>query len=220
MDPREFDRRVLDSIDHIFDGVTAGSLDRPTPCTGWTLGDLLRHMVGHHRGFAASARAAQLAAAAASQRSPAARTGSGTQPDPAVWDGATLDADPAATYRTAAAQVTAAFAGLDPAAHRLDVFGYGTFPATVALNMHSVDFLGHGWDVARALGVDDALDGELCTIALRIAARWPDTPATWGPSGPFRPRVPVPDDAPAYQRLMGYLGRSPNWTAPGGWGLD
>ena len=29
MDPREFDRRVLDSIDHIFDGVTAGSLDRP-----------------------------------------------------------------------------------------------------------------------------------------------------------------------------------------------
>ena len=116
--------------------------------------------------------------------------------------------------------MTAAFAGLDPAAHRLDVFGYGTFPATVALNMHSVDFLGHGWDVARALGVDDALDGELCTIALRIAARWPDTPATWGPTGPFRPRVPVPDDAPAYQRLMGYLGRSPNWTAPGGWGLD
>src|SRR5947207_12633211 len=116
MDPREYDRRVLESIDHILGGVTADQLDRPTPCTGWTLGDLLRHMVGHHRGFAASADAA--------------RTGSGTPPDPEVWDGATLDADPAATYRAAAAQVTAAFAGLDPVAHRIQVFGYGTFPAT------------------------------------------------------------------------------------------
>lgn len=187
MDPREYDRRVLESIDHIFDAVTADRLDRPTPCTGWTLGDLLRHMVGHHRGFAAAA--------------------AGTPAGAQVWDGATLDADPAATYRAAAAQVTAAFAGLDLSTRRLEVFGYGTFPATVAVHMHSVDFLGHGWDVARAVGVDDTLDEELCTIGLRIAAGWPD--AAWGPGGPFRPRIPVPDDAPAYQRLMGYLGRRP-----------
>jgi uncharacterized protein (TIGR03086 family) len=191
MDPREFDRRVLESIDHILAKVTAGQLGRPTPCTEWTLGDLLRHMVGHHRGFAAAAR--------------------GSQPDPDVWDGATLDADPYATYRVAADEVTRAFAEVDLDRDRLAVYGYGTFPATVALNMHAVDFLGHGWDVARAIGVDDALDEELCTVALGIAARWPDTPATWGPSGPFRERVPVADEAPAYQRLMGFLGRPPDW---------
>ena len=41
--------------------------------------------------------------------------------------------------------------GQDLARDRLAVYGYGTFPATVALNMHAVDFLGHGWDVARAV---------------------------------------------------------------------
>ncbi len=194
MDPRELDRRVLEDIDHILASVGVEDLGRPTPCTDWTLDDLLRHMVGHHRGFAAAAE--------------------GATPDPDVWDGATLGTDPYGTYRDAASLVTRAFAADDLLERRLEVFGYGTFPASVALNMHSVDFLAHGWDVARAIGVDDALDEDLCTIGLRIASRWPDTPATWGPTGPFRARIPVPDDATAGQRLMGFLGRPPGWTAP------
>jgi hypothetical protein len=82
--------------------------------------------------------------------------------------------------------------------------------------MHSVDFLGHGWDVARSIGAPDELDERLCVTGLAIAARWPDTPATWGTgaASPFRPRVAVPEDAPAYQRLMGFLGRDPQWTVP------
>ena len=93
---------------------------------------------------------------------------------------------------------------------------YGTFPARIALTMHSVDFLGHGWDVARSIGAPDELDAGLCATGLAIAARWPDTPATWGTGAesPFRPRVAVPEDAPAYQRLMGFLGRNPQWTVP------
>jgi uncharacterized protein (TIGR03086 family) len=152
-------------------------------------------MVGHHRGFAAAARGV-------------------APPDPAVWDGAALGPDPYATYRAAADEVTTAFGEDGLIDRRLAIHIYGTFAARVALTMHSVDFLGHGWDVARSIGAPDALDPRLCEVGLAIAARWPDTPATWGtgPSSPFRPRVAVPDDAPAYQRLMGFLGRDPQWT--------
>jgi uncharacterized protein (TIGR03086 family) len=225
LDPVELDRRVLDAIGPMLARVRPRHLSLPTPCAGWTLGDLLRHMVGHHRGFAAAAR--------------------GADPDPEVWDGATLGDDPARTYREAAEEVSAAFAADGLTQRRLAVHGYGTFGARFALNMHSVDFLAHGWDVARAIGaaappagpptrsraepvepqaepaesraeslLRDGLDDRLCRAGLAIAGRWPDTPATWGtdPSSPFRPRIPVPADAPAYQRLMGFLGRDPQWT--------
>jgi len=197
LDPVALDRAVLAEIDPILAQVRPADLDRQTPCADWRLRDLLCHMVGHHWGFAAAARGA-------------------VPPDPRLWDGATLDEDdPYGTYRTAAEMVTGAFGEDGLIERRLAVHIYGTFAARVALNMHSVDFLGHGWDVARTIGASDALDEELCVTGLAIAARWPDTPATWGtgPEAPFRPRVAVPDDAPAYQRLMGYLGRDPQWTA-------
>jgi uncharacterized protein (TIGR03086 family) len=196
LDPVALDAAVLAEIDPILARVRPADLDRPTPCTGWSVADLLRHMVGHHRGFAAAARGA-------------------APPDPQVWDGATLDADdPYGTYRAAADEVTTAFGAPGLIDRRLAVHIYGTFGARVALTMHAVDFLGHGWDVARAIGAPDELADELCVAGLAIAARWPDTPATWGTGkdSPFRPRVAVPDDAPAYQRLMGFLGRDPQWT--------
>jgi uncharacterized protein (TIGR03086 family) len=199
LDPVALDRAVLAAIDPILARVRPADLDQPSTCAGWSLGDLLRHMVGHHRGFAAAA-------------------GGAAPPDLAVWDGATLDeADPYATYRAAAQQVTAAFGAAGLMDRRLAVYVYGTFPARVALTMHAVDFLGHGWDVARTIGAPEELPEDLCLAGLAIAARWPDTPGTWGtgPESPFRPRLPVPADAPAYQRLMGFLGRDairPQWT--------
>lgn len=33
-------------------------------------------------------------------------------------------------------------------------------------------------------------------------------------SGQFGPRVPVPDDAGAQTRLLGFIGHDPRWTAP------
>ncbi|MPZ82088.1 MAG: hypothetical protein GEV28_17515 [Actinophytocola sp.] len=55
MDLRELDRRVLAVTTGIVGQVRVDQLDAPTPCTGWTLGDLLRHMVGNNNGFAAAA---------------------------------------------------------------------------------------------------------------------------------------------------------------------
>jgi uncharacterized protein (TIGR03086 family) len=191
VDPREFDRRALESIEPILAEVKAEQLSLPTPCESWDLGDLLRHMVGQHRGFAAAAR---LEAA-----------------NPTVWLEVDLGPDPAATYSAAAADVVEAFARPDLAEHRIEIFGYGVIAAPNTMIMHAVDYLAHGWDVARSLGVDSTLDNELCEHGLRYALRWPAHSFVSG--DPFGPHVTIAPDAPVDQRLMAYLGRDPAWAA-------
>src|ERR1700684_4206987 len=129
---------VLASVD-VVAAVTADDLARPTPCAGWNLADLLTHMTVQHRGFAAAAR--------------------GAGADLAIWEPATVadavTSDPVATYAAAAAAVIDAFAGpeVPDATFALPEFGPGaTFPGSVAISFHLVDYVVHGWDVARTLG--------------------------------------------------------------------
>ncbi len=190
MDPREFDRRVLESIDPTMRQITADHLSRPTPCAGWTLGDLVRHMAGSHFGWAFAAR--------------------GDAPDPDVWAGPELGDDPYAVYRESADAATAAFTEPGLMSRSLQIYGYGTIPAAATLRMHAVDFLAHGWDVAAALGVDPAFDDELCAHGLDIAQRWPES--AFGSGDPFSAHVPVAASAPVGERLMAHLGRDPHWT--------
>lgn len=191
-DLRALDRQVLDVTVRIVADVTPDQLDRPTPCAEWNLGELLRHMVAHNNGFAAAAR--------------------GLPAAPAVWDGDQLAADPATAFAASAARVTEAFGAADLLDGRMEVHGYGVLPARTALGMHLIDYLAHGWDVARAIGQHPRLDEEACLATLRIAAGWPvGSPAIWGPGAPFAPPVDVPPDAPADHRVLGLLGRSPHW---------
>jgi uncharacterized protein (TIGR03086 family) len=75
--------------------------------------------------------------------------------------------------------------------------------------MHFVDYLTHGWDVARAIGAPDELDADLCAAVLEMGRRWPE--GSWGPGAPFGRQVVVPLDASAQDRMLGFLGRSPCW---------
>jgi uncharacterized protein (TIGR03086 family) len=180
-----------ESIDPILAQVRPEHLPLPTPCQGWDLGDLLRHMVGQHRGFAHAAR--------------------GEQPDPAVWEQVTLDpGNPYATYREAAAEVVRAFARPDLANTPIHIHGYGGIPAQSTMRMHAVDYLAHGWDVAKAIGADSTLDSELCEHGLAIARGWPK--GAFGSGDPFAAHIDVAPDAPVDQRLMAYLGRNPAWA--------
>src|SRR4051812_5163457 len=70
---------------------TPDDLCRSTPCSAWTLGDLLAHMTAQHRGFAAAAR--------------------GDGADLAHWRIRPLDEDPVKAYANVADDVLEAFAG-------------------------------------------------------------------------------------------------------------
>ncbi|MGC7228617.1 maleylpyruvate isomerase N-terminal domain-containing protein, partial [Mycobacteroides abscessus] len=57
-DLRDVHKTAVQTSADIVSAVTRGDLRRPTPCAGWTLGDLLTHMTVQHHGFAAAARGA------------------------------------------------------------------------------------------------------------------------------------------------------------------
>ena len=77
----------------------------------------------------------------------------------------------------------------------------------------TTDVVVHTWDLARAVGADVALDPELCERALRaLASNEGGLPS----SEMFGARVPVADDAPVQDRLLGLYGRDPGWRPPGG----
>lgn len=191
MDIRAHDERALEYAERIVARVTADHLAAPTPCAEWTLRDLLTHMAGNNNGFADAAE--------------------GKPADPDVWLGATIGDDVVGEYLKSSQRVHAAFAAPGVLKRRLDVHGYGTYPATVAIGMHFVDYLTHGWDVAAAIGVTAPMDDDLCTAVVTMGQRWPR--ASWGPGAPFAFRVDVPDTASAQDRMLGFLGRDPRWTA-------
>lgn len=173
--------------------IGTADLGRPTPCAGWTLTDLLAHMTSQHRGFAAAA--------------------AGDGADPRHWaDG---NATPAG-YLDAAAEVRAAFAApgvLDRAFCVLPISATMTFPARQAIGFHLVDYVTHGWDVARSLGLRYELPQDVLDAALQIALAVPDGEARLIPGASFAPRVAGHEQAPALDRIVALLGRRPDWPA-------
>ncbi len=178
--------------------VTADDLSKLTPCVGWSLADLLTHMTVQHRGFAAAAR--------------------GRGADQAIWQPGTVAqavaVDPAGTYAAAATAVIDAFAGagvLD-ASFALPEFGSGaTFPGSVAIGFHYVDYVVHGWDVARTMGRPFELPVDVVAAALPLAFSVPDGDFRAGDSAVFGPAIPSTEPTTDLDRILAYLGRSPQW---------
>ncbi|OBG29215.1 TIGR03086 family metal-binding protein [Mycobacterium sp. E3198] len=197
-DVRSPHRAAVQASVDVVAAVTRGDLRRPTPCAGWNLLDLLCHMTVQHQGFAAAAR--------------------GGGDSPIVWApervAAAVAADPAGTYAAAAADVLDAFAvdGVLDAAFALPDFGPGaSFPGAVAIGFHFVDYVVHGWDVARSIGVQFALPGDVLAAALPLVLVIPDGDYRTMDGAPFGPAVVAPAGATDLDRILGHLGRTPGW---------
>jgi uncharacterized protein (TIGR03086 family) len=184
------DRRAVGASVAVVSAARPADLDRPTPCAGWCLADLLAHMTAQHRGFAAAAR--------------------GTGADPRVWVEHPLGAGAATAYRAAADDVLAAFAagGVLDRAFTLPGIGRGPdFPAAQAIGFHLVDYAVHGWDVARTLDLPYRLDADVAAAALRVALAVPDGEARRAPGAAFAPSRPAPEGASDLDRVLAALGR-------------
>ncbi|MGH3403766.1 MAG: TIGR03086 family metal-binding protein, partial [Streptosporangiaceae bacterium] len=94
---------------------------------------------------------------------------------------------------------------IDPAA---------TFPAALAISFHFIDYVVHGWDVARALGLDYQLEPDLLGVALAVAGAVPDDDRTRRrPGAAFAPPVSAPAGASPVDQVVAQLGRPPGWAA-------
>jgi len=181
-------------VSRIVAGVRDDQLTGPTPCTDLTVAALLHHLSTLSDAFRGAA-----------QRQP---QGPGPMPDasrlPADWHERIpqqLDALAVAWREPTAWEGSTEIAGMTMP---------GPTIAVVALN----EVLVHGWDLAAATGQDYRADGasaQACLdFALEIAANAPEMRnAMYGPA------VPVPEDAPLLDRLIGQTGRDPAWHTTG-----
>jgi uncharacterized protein (TIGR03086 family) len=167
----------------------------PTPCARWNLRQLVEHMTLENRGFAAAA--------------------AGETSDRTVWTERDFDADLRADYTRSADLVVTAFGAAGVLERQFwlpridDRVG---FLGRRAVSFHLLDYVVHTWDVAAALGRPVALADDLVAAALDVAHREvPDGPRRHRPDASFAPPIPRPDDAPAFDRLLAVLGRSPRW---------
>ena len=173
--------------------VEVGDLGRPTPCAEWTLAELLAHMTVQHHGFAEAAR--------------------GNGGDLGVWRARPLGDDPVGEYTAAAERVLAAFAeaGVPEREFELPEFQpVSRFAAARAIGFHLIDYVVHGWDVARSIGVGYELDPELAEPALRIARAVPNGANRLEPGAAFAPALADGAGTPL-DRILAALGRSPGW---------
>jgi uncharacterized protein (TIGR03086 family) len=192
----ELDRRAVEASARVVSQAGPGDLGRATPCAGWTLRDLLEHMIIQHYGFAAASR--------------------GAGADPASWRRPPPPDDPVAAYAEAAVHVIAAFAapGVGERSFALpEISTEVMFPAATAMSFHFVDYVVHGWDVARTLDVPLDLPDDLARAALVVARRVPDGPERLAPGAAFAPGVTAPGGADPLDRVLTALGRSPAWPA-------
>lgn len=193
-DLRVLHRRALQVSVDVVNQAKADRFGLPTPCAEWDLGQLIAHMVGQNLGFEAAARGQ--------------RNGVDAFAPVPVAD------DPAARHAASAERLAEAFAAPGFEQRELwlpEIRGGGFYPAQTAVGFHLVDSVAHGWDVARSLGLPVAFDDEVLEAALIISLAIPDGPAREQPGAPFRPSVGVGGDTDLLGRVLGLLGRSPDW---------
>ena len=164
------DARAVRASVQVVSQVSAADLARPTPCADWTLADLLAHMTAQHNGFAAAA--------------------AGDGADLVHWQTGAPVADPVGEYAVAAERVIAAFAAAGVPGGKFvlpEISPKLRFPAVEAIGFHFVDYVVHGWDVARALGLGYDLEPDVLAAAVPIAQAVPDGRDGGGPGQRSRP---------------------------------
>ena len=82
---------------------------------------------------------------------------------------------------------------------------FGEMPAAGLAGFRFVDLVVHAWDLAKATDQETDLAPDLCEVALTMSRQ--RMTGMDRANMPFKDEVPVPGDAPAADRLAGFLGR-------------
>jgi uncharacterized protein (TIGR03086 family) len=191
----DLDARVVEATVSLVKQASLLDLDRPTPCAGWNLDDLIAHMTAQHYGWIAAA------------------VGHGA--DLSVWQPGPPVADPIGEYAEASRRVLDAFAAdgvLDRQFALAEINPVLRFPAAQAISFHFIDYLVHGWDVARSLGADYQPEPDLLAAALPVAQAVPGGEARKRDGAAFAPEVAVPEQAGLLDQILAMLGRDPSWS--------
>jgi uncharacterized protein (TIGR03086 family) len=190
--PLEILRDACRSTASIVDNVPREQLAAATPCSDRTVADLINHIIGATQFFGDLAE-------------------SGSSPEDEEWPTYT-EADYAKLFTDQANRLVDAFAA-PGVMDRVMELPTGSSPGSLVIQVATGEIFVHGWDLARATG-QPLPPGPGVAEAL-MASAWPalsDQVRTAHPSV-FKPAIAVAADRPAVDRLVGFLGRDPDWTS-------
>jgi len=184
---------VLNDLADVVAKVRPEQFTDPTPCTDFDVAALRAHVLGWVTYFGAAFNDPE---------------GSTDRPDP---KSATAPDDPQAAadvVRSAAARIATAVD--NGVAERSVLMIQASMPGESMLRMALWEYLTHGNDLASATGQPWNPPVAAVENALEFAPNML-TDEYRGPDKDFGVIVPVPDDAPALDRLLGFSGRDPHW---------
>jgi uncharacterized protein (TIGR03086 family) len=181
--------RALDQMGALVDAVRPAQATLPTPCAGWDVRTLVNHVVGDLQQFRGLAKGGRYE----------------RRDDDLIGD------DWSAAYGDAARALLETWSEAG-ALEGTITLPFGEVPATWRVEQLIVEMVVHGWDISRSTGQSIDLDPELARRALAWGAE-NLKPEYRGGAGAFGHEVPVSAEAPAYDRVAGFFGRDPGWSA-------
>ncbi|MFT7599286.1 MAG: hypothetical protein ACI8TP_002215 [Acidimicrobiales bacterium] len=169
--------------------VGVDQLDLPTPCDEFTVAQLAAHSLG------------------VLQRIVLVGQRSTEWPDlvPNFYQHANYEAD----WKRLADGVEQAWAD-DRLLGSMLTLPFAEMPGAPAVGLYTGEVLVHAWDLATAVGADVAWNQELAAATLVGSQMGLPAEIRDDPEVPFGAVVPTADDAPAMDRLVAWLGRSPS----------
>lgn len=183
---------AADRLNAVLKAITDDQLDGSTPCENYQVSGLVQHVIGLTQAFTDAAG----------------KTAAGSRPPEP-----TAKADLPDGWRD---KITSQLEGLvdawrDPAAWEgMTEAGGVQLPGDAAAGVALQEIVVHGWDLARATGQEFDVDAGLLEELQGITAGFSSDE---GVPGLFGPRVPVADDAPPLDRIIGMTGRDPSWAS-------
>lgn len=183
---------ALDALRSVADGTAADQLGQRTPCSEWTVGQVLMHAAGDQRAWAATVGSADMP------------TYNPFDP-PQESDGGVAEA-----VRAAVDAAATTWAGVDQSAESLPtpLPPVPTLSPDMATAAAALDAAVHAWDVAVATGQPSPLTPALAGQLRPAAEATADSLRGFAYAAPL-PEVAGEDEAGA---LLRYLGRDPAWS--------
>ena len=190
MDPVELFTRSCELTRELVASASGDVWADPTPCTEWDVRDVTNHLVVEQLWV------------------PDILAGRTVEEVGDAYDGDQVGEDPAGRFDAAVDGAITAWRDLD-SLERTVHLSFGDVPASLYGVQLGTDMLVHGWDIAKGLGREHELPEDLARYAYEHNEPMITPEVREG--GIIGPRVEVDDDAPWGHKLLGLLGRDPDW---------
>ena len=185
----ELERRAGERAVALISAVPEARWSFPTPCSGWSVRDLVRHLIAGNVKYTGIAHGDDFVPGA---------------PEVELSD------DAAAMYEQTLAEMLDAWQQPGALAREIGLPRGQRGPAEVAAWIHLTETLGHGWDLARSTDQHPGFDDDVVAACLEQCRR--RMPPQRGEDSPFADAANG-EGKPLVDQLAAYLGRDLSFTA-------